>query len=124
VECDADTRGGELSPTDSVITVALDRLSLAALAVLTADGTEPTEAVRTAIIDAAERVAEPEVPSQKPSGASQSFEDHVAESVAAAPPLSAYQRYVLSEVFIEGHETWLSEAQWTALRDRSASDGE
>lgn len=103
-------------------TIALDRLSLAALAVLTADGTEPTEAVRTAIIDAAERCAEPPPSNPAPTSASRSFEAQVAASVAAAPPFSPYQRYMLTAVFVEGRTTWLSESQWKALRDRSASD--
>jgi hypothetical protein len=84
------------------ITINLDRVGDAALAVLTSDGTPIASAVHAAIIDAAERRAVPWSPG---SGTSEDDRSRIAEIlglIGDVPPLSAHQRDLLGAVFGSG----------------------
>ena len=41
--------------------------------------------------------------------------DRLARIVADAPPLTSYQRYVLTVAFADKLDTWLREDQWIAM---------
>lgn len=98
------------------IGVRLDRVSQAALQVLTANGTSVDVAVRAAIIAAAESLPEPSERVTAP-GRDQDDRLHPYKAmVAAAPPLTDYQQYMLTAVFVERRKTFMSEEQREATR--------
>lgn len=107
---------------DEQISLPLDRLTRAALAVLTANGTDAAQAVRTAVIDAAERYPEPTSSNTAERGTQGSLEDQIAASVAAAPPLTDYQAYVVKAAFVERRSSWLSESQWRAQQQHALGE--
>lgn len=106
---------GSTSKTEQ-ITVQLDRLSQAALDVLRAGGTSDTDAVRAAITDLAERLPDPPLHARSGQIANVRYAERLATLATSAPPLTEYQRYVLTAAFIDGDTTWLGEEQWLALR--------
>lgn len=99
------------------ISVRLDRESRAALRVLIANGTAEPDAVRRALIEAAERRPDPPRPEHASLAESLTPEEYIAASVAAAPPLTKYQRFVLKSALIDGVSTELSEEAWSKLRE-------
>lgn len=103
------------------ITVQLDRLSQAALDVLRSDGTSETNAVRTAITDAAERLSNPPLYERPVPIADAAYADRLAALLADAPPLTGYQRYVLTAAFTDRLDGWLREDQWIAMRTERPS---
>ncbi|RYF48021.1 MAG: hypothetical protein EOO27_36270 [Comamonadaceae bacterium] len=98
------------------INVRLDRVSQAALQVLTADGTSIDVAVRAAIIAAAESLPEPNERVAAPAAGPDDGLHPYGAMMAAAPPLTDYQQYLLTAVFTERRETFMSEEQWEATR--------
>lgn len=104
------------------ITVQLDRLSGAALNVLRSDGTSETDAVRAAITDAAERVPTPALHKRPTLIADAVYAERLAALAASAPPLTEYQRYVLTAALVNGDSAWLSEEQWLAMRSTGPTD--
>lgn len=106
-------------PVVHEIRVELNRVSRAALSVLTADGASITDAVRRALVDAAERAPEPSDASAPAFGGN--LAALITTHVDSAPPLSPYQRYVLHTVFVEHRQVWLPEAEWEAQQQASAS---
>lgn len=104
------------------ITVQLDRLSRAALNVLRSDGTSDTDAVRAAITDAAERLPTPALHKRSTLIADAVYAKRLAALAASAPPLTEYQRYVLTAALVDGVSAWLSEEQWLAMRSTGPTD--
>lgn len=96
------------------ITLRLDRVTRAALRVLTSDSTTTEDAVRAAVTYAAERYPARPTP---PLLTDQEVEAWVTHQVVAAPPLTEYQTYMLTTVFKEGSEVWLTEEHWSTLRE-------
>jgi hypothetical protein len=103
------------------IIVRLDRISQAALDVLRSDGTSDTHAVRAAITDAAERLSNPSLHEQPLPIADAAYADRLTALLASAPPLTGYQRYVLTAAFTDKLDGWLREDQWIAMRTESRS---
>lgn len=104
------------------ITVQLDRLSGAALNVLRSGGTSETDAVRAAITDAAERLPTPALHKRPTLIADAEYAERLAALAASAPPLTEYQRYVLTAALVDGDSAWLSEEQWLAMRSAGHTD--
>ena len=104
------------------ITVQLDRLSGAALNVLRSGGTSDTDAVRAAITDAAERLPTPALRKHPTLIADAEYAERLAALAASAPPLTEYQRYVLTAALVDGDAAWLSEEQWLAMRSAGHTD--
>lgn len=108
-----------LEMEDGYVCVPLDALSHAALRVLIANGTSVEEAVRMAIVNAAERHPEPPSHGEQACTKYANDEEQRNAMVDTAPPFTEYQAYVLTSVFVEKRRGWLSEDQW--LADRAAS---
>lgn len=104
------------------IRVHLDPVSQAALRVLTADGTSVNDAVCRAITEAAEGRAVLLTSHTSQVVRYTDRETYLAAQVAAAPPLTEYQRYVLTALLVEGRRVWLSEAQWLALHQSGPAE--
>lgn len=104
------------------ITVQLDRLSGAALNVLRSGGTSDADAVRAAITDAAERLPTPALHKRPTLIADAMYAERLAVLAASAPPLTEYQRYVLTAALVDGDSAWLSEEQWLAMRSVGHTD--
>lgn len=104
------------------ITIQLDRLSQAALNVLRSGGTSETDAVRAAITDAAERLPTPALRKHPTLIADAEYAERLAALAASAPPLTDYQRYVLTAALVDGDSAWLSEEQWLAMRSAGHTD--
>lgn len=104
------------------ITIQLDRLSQAALNALRSGGTSETDAVRAAITDAAERLPTPALDKRPTLIADAVYAERLAALAASAPPLTEYQRYVLTAALVDGDPEWLSEEQWLAMRSAGHSD--
>lgn len=107
---------------DERISVRLDRVSLAALRVLTSDGTSVADAVRAAITEAGERYPEPPVPDEGLPMEGLTYAEWITAQVDAAPPPSEYTVYAMRAAFVDRRDTWLSEEQWQASRDGSKDD--
>jgi hypothetical protein len=99
-----------------IVPVRLDTPTRFALEELTADGTTVDDAVRETIIDASARLAQQrraaqprtkparakQSPHDEMSGETETCQEKIARQVAAAPPFSACQAYVLRAAFLEG----------------------
>ena len=81
------------------ITIDLDRVSDAALGVLTADGTKVDDAVRSAIIDVAERRPWPGDTEAQAEDGRRALIGDLLDALSDAPPLSIRQRSLLESVF-------------------------
>lgn len=87
-------------PASTELRVHLDRVSRAALNVLIADGTSIPDAVRRALVEAAERYPEPDASDDNDASAA-GLVNWIASQVADAPPLTDYQVFVLHAAFVE-----------------------
>ncbi|PMC02367.1 hypothetical protein CJ226_15535 [Microbacterium sp. UMB0228] len=103
-------------PALTELRVQLDRVSRAALNVLIADGISIPDAVRRALVEAAERYPEPDESDDHDAGTA-GLVNWIASQVADAPPLTDFQTYVLHAAFVERRSRWLSEKEWAASRD-------
>ena len=91
------------------IVIDLDALSSAALRVLTSNGTSVADAIRAAVIEAAERYPEPPAHDSSDRRSGETYAEWIARQVAAAPPFSDHQVRVLTAAFTHGRHTRPSE---------------
>lgn len=90
-------------PVRRTVAVLLDDQSEAALALLTADTTSKSAAIRAALVEAAVRLPErPPVPQhlrQLPYAQAVAIHESITKTVADAPPLTEQQRTLISILF-------------------------
>lgn len=98
-----------VEPVAVQIVIDLDALSSAALQVLTSDGTSVADAVRAAIVEAAERYPESPVHDSSDRRSGETYREWIARQVAAAPPFSDHQVRVLTAAFTQGRRARPSE---------------
>jgi hypothetical protein len=104
------------------IIIDLDAISSAALRVLTSNGTSVDDAVRAAVIEAAERYPEPPAHDRSDRRRGETYAEWIARQVAAAPPFSDHQVRVLTAAFVQGRNSSSTEHQVEADEDTTGGD--
>lgn len=106
-----------MNTNHSHILVPVSPLVRAAIAVLTGDGSTPRAAIQQAIVAQAELFTPEPGPVDAIDDDDVRVELGAARLVAAAPPLTPYQKYVIRTVFVDRREFFLDEEQWRRTAD-------